>query len=156
MDFFDAIAKSSHGGELSCQHEYKMDEEVGIICSLCHSVITEMRYVLPRFVSEFIILRKKLITNLMVQLDERQIEISIKYSGRIEVSAALCFGWLGNGNSGWDAFFLPKYSTQNQYQILAITKNIGLVIKAETLPTIFLGFTFCVTQTHSTTANHPF
>lgn len=60
MELMDATAKSSHkGGRQSCQHEYKMNEEVGIICSLCNSVITEMRYVLPRFVSEFTTLRKK-------------------------------------------------------------------------------------------------
>lgn len=61
MELMDATAKSSHkGGGQSCQHEYKMNEEVGIICSLCNSVITEMRYVLPRFVSEFTTLRKKI------------------------------------------------------------------------------------------------
>ncbi|XXG44246.1 hypothetical protein AAC387_Pa01g4103 [Persea americana] len=54
MELMDATAKSSQkGGRQSCQHEYKMNEEVGIICSLCNSVITEMRYVLPRFLHSY-------------------------------------------------------------------------------------------------------
>ncbi|XP_062092377.1 SNF2 domain-containing protein CLASSY 1-like [Humulus lupulus] len=32
-----------------CEHEYKVDEEVGILCSLCGSVFTEIRDILPPF-----------------------------------------------------------------------------------------------------------
>ncbi|KAJ0978349.1 hypothetical protein J5N97_013823 [Dioscorea zingiberensis] len=40
---------SNKDGEQQCQHEYKLDEEVGLICHMCKSVCTEIRYVWPPF-----------------------------------------------------------------------------------------------------------
>lgn len=36
-----------------CQHEYKIDEEIGILCRICGFVLTEIRDVSPPFVSHF-------------------------------------------------------------------------------------------------------
>ncbi|OVA02805.1 SNF2-related [Macleaya cordata] len=45
----EVVEKSSESDELPCQHEYQLDEEIGVICQLCRSVITEIRYVSPPF-----------------------------------------------------------------------------------------------------------
>ncbi|KAM6583076.1 hypothetical protein CsatB_010078 [Cannabis sativa] len=42
----NARAKFSN---LECEHDYKVDEEVGILCSLCGYVFTEIRDILPPF-----------------------------------------------------------------------------------------------------------
>lgn len=44
----EALQKSSEG----CKHEYRLDEEIGILCPLCGFVSTEIKYVTPDFVSK--------------------------------------------------------------------------------------------------------
>lgn len=36
----------------ACRHEFKLNEEIGIICSICGFVSTEIRDVSPPFVSQ--------------------------------------------------------------------------------------------------------
>ena len=50
-NFGDASGKIS---EEDCQHEYIVNEEVGILCSICGVVFTEIRDVSPPFVSPFL------------------------------------------------------------------------------------------------------
>ncbi|XP_072960913.1 SNF2 domain-containing protein CLASSY 1-like [Typha angustifolia] len=38
---------SEKNGEQPCQHDYRMNEEAGIVCRLCNFVCTEIRYVSP-------------------------------------------------------------------------------------------------------------
>ncbi|XP_077213128.1 SNF2 domain-containing protein CLASSY 1-like isoform X2 [Tasmannia lanceolata] len=38
---------SCKGNRQPCDHEYKLDEQVGLICHLCNIVSTEIKYVLP-------------------------------------------------------------------------------------------------------------
>ncbi|KAF8394861.1 hypothetical protein HHK36_018798 [Tetracentron sinense] len=45
----DVVCSPSKGGGQSCQHEYKVDEEIGIICQLCGFVSTEIRDISPPF-----------------------------------------------------------------------------------------------------------
>lgn len=45
-----AKAKASNGG---CLHDYKVDEELGVLCVLCGFVLTEIKDVSPPFVSPF-------------------------------------------------------------------------------------------------------
>ncbi|KAK3019518.1 hypothetical protein RJ639_003190 [Escallonia herrerae] len=42
---------SKHGGQ-ACQHDYRLDEQIGILCRLCGVVSTEIRDVSPTFASE--------------------------------------------------------------------------------------------------------
>ncbi|KAK9284072.1 hypothetical protein L1049_012332 [Liquidambar formosana] len=43
------VQKSSEGGKF-CQHKYKLDEEIGVLCQLCGFVSTEIKDVSPPFV----------------------------------------------------------------------------------------------------------
>lgn len=42
---------SVEDGEEKCQHDFKLDEEIGLTCRLCHVVCTERKYVSQSFVS---------------------------------------------------------------------------------------------------------
>lgn len=42
--------KSSEAGEQICQHEYNLDEQIGIICQLCGYVCAEITEVFPPFI----------------------------------------------------------------------------------------------------------
>ncbi|XP_058084564.1 SNF2 domain-containing protein CLASSY 2-like [Magnolia sinica] len=54
----DVFRKSSCKGDRQpCQHEYKLDEEVGIVCLLCNVVKTEIRYVSPPFLQKEVMIR---------------------------------------------------------------------------------------------------
>lgn len=44
---------SSWIGANNCEHDYQLDEEVGMVCRLCGSVETEIKDILPPFVSWF-------------------------------------------------------------------------------------------------------
>ncbi|KAH7854874.1 hypothetical protein Vadar_018632 [Vaccinium darrowii] len=44
----DGIAQNSQRGQV-CRHEYKLNEEIGILCRLCGFVLTEIRDVSPSF-----------------------------------------------------------------------------------------------------------
>ncbi|XP_059666793.1 SNF2 domain-containing protein CLASSY 2-like [Cornus florida] len=44
----DVEESSKHNGQV-CRHEYKLNEEIGIVCQLCGSVNTEIRDVCPPF-----------------------------------------------------------------------------------------------------------
>ena len=45
----ETVRMSSAG----CQHQYKVDEEIGVLCHICGFVLTEIRDVSPPFVSHF-------------------------------------------------------------------------------------------------------
>lgn len=47
--FDGTVPLSSEDGDQSCKHDFKLDEQIGIICQLCNFVHTEMRYILPQF-----------------------------------------------------------------------------------------------------------
>ncbi|PON79106.1 SNF2 domain-containing protein CLASSY [Parasponia andersonii] len=52
LDDEDSNGVSNASAKVSkedCQHEYKVDEEVGILCNKCGSVFTEIRDILPPF-----------------------------------------------------------------------------------------------------------
>lgn len=50
--------KKSNGRQV-CQHDYRLNEEIGIICRSCGFVCTEIRYVSLPFVSTFNIRNSK-------------------------------------------------------------------------------------------------
>ncbi|GAB4831985.1 SNF2 domain-containing protein CLASSY [Ancistrocladus abbreviatus] len=45
----EELKKSFHGGGRLCHHEFKLDDEVGLLCPLCGYVLTEIRDVSPPF-----------------------------------------------------------------------------------------------------------
>ncbi|KAK8960523.1 hypothetical protein KSP40_PGU014173 [Platanthera guangdongensis] len=47
--FDGAVPLSSEDGNQSCSHDFKLDEQIGIICHLCNFVHTDIRDVLPPF-----------------------------------------------------------------------------------------------------------
>lgn len=49
----DEVQNSSWIGGNRCEHDYRLDEEVGMVCRLCGSVETEIKDILPPFVSCF-------------------------------------------------------------------------------------------------------
>lgn len=42
---------SSEDGDQACKHDFKLDEQIGIICQLCNYVHTKIRDIMPEFVS---------------------------------------------------------------------------------------------------------
>lgn len=42
---------SSEDDDRACKHDFKLDEQIGIICQLCNYVHTKIRDVMPEFVS---------------------------------------------------------------------------------------------------------
>lgn len=54
MDEVPNETKKSTGiGRQVCQHDYRLNEEIGIVCRSCGFVCTEIRYVSLPFVSNF-------------------------------------------------------------------------------------------------------
>ncbi|KAK8947325.1 hypothetical protein KSP39_PZI006687 [Platanthera zijinensis] len=47
--FDGAVPLSSEDGNQSCSHDFKLDDQIGIICHLCNFVHTDIRDVLPPF-----------------------------------------------------------------------------------------------------------
>lgn len=45
------VPLSSEDGDLACKHDFKLDEQIGIICQLCNYVHTKIRDIMPEFVS---------------------------------------------------------------------------------------------------------
>lgn len=45
------VQKSSKIGENQCEHDYRLNEQVGTVCQLCGFVETEIKDILPPFVS---------------------------------------------------------------------------------------------------------
>lgn len=43
---------STQTTQKNCQHEFKLDEEIGILCQICGFVKTEIKYVSAPFVSQ--------------------------------------------------------------------------------------------------------
>lgn len=50
------MQNSSIIGGNKCEHDYRLDEEVGMVCQLCGDVDTEIKDILPPFVSWFLVL----------------------------------------------------------------------------------------------------
>lgn len=48
----EVVQESSNISEQVCQHEYILDEEIGVLCQLCGFVSTEIKDVSPPFVSQ--------------------------------------------------------------------------------------------------------
>lgn len=49
------VPLSSEDGDRACKHDFKLDEQIGIICQLCNFVHTKIRDVMPKFVSLYCI-----------------------------------------------------------------------------------------------------
>lgn len=49
----DEVENSSLIGEKKCEHDYRLNEQVGMVCRLCGFVETEIKDILPPFVSWF-------------------------------------------------------------------------------------------------------
>lgn len=45
------VPLSNEDGDQACKHDFKLDEQIGIICQLCNYVHTKIRDVMPQFVS---------------------------------------------------------------------------------------------------------
>ena len=48
----DAVQESSNISDPVCEHNYILNEEVGVLCRFCGFVSTEIKDVLPLFVSQ--------------------------------------------------------------------------------------------------------
>ncbi|KAI4306882.1 hypothetical protein L6164_030124 [Bauhinia variegata] len=47
-----AFAVAAEKSSELCQHDYRMDDEIGICCHICGFVSTEIKHILPPFVSQ--------------------------------------------------------------------------------------------------------
>ncbi|KAG0498999.1 hypothetical protein HPP92_003690 [Vanilla planifolia] len=46
-----SVLNSNEDGDQECNHDFKLDEQIGIICQLCNFVQTDIRDVMPQFVT---------------------------------------------------------------------------------------------------------
>lgn len=51
-DLNEPVKESSNTSEQVCQHDLILNEEIGVLCRLCGFVSTDIRDVLPPFVSQ--------------------------------------------------------------------------------------------------------
>lgn len=49
----DGVENSTRIEEKKCEHDYRLNEQVGMVCRLCGFVETEIKDILPPFVSWF-------------------------------------------------------------------------------------------------------
>jgi len=49
--FGGATDTSDNDAEHTCQHVYKLDDQIGMTCQLCNFVCTEIRYIAPPMVT---------------------------------------------------------------------------------------------------------
>lgn len=47
----DEVENSSGIGEKKCEHDYRLNEQIGMVCRLCGFVETDIKDILPPFVS---------------------------------------------------------------------------------------------------------